>query len=1009
MLDGCGSPLPRLTMTKTTSKPGAGHRTNTTPIPFGFYPWWFWNDDLQPDEMRRQIAEMADKGAKGIYIIPRQGLAQAYLSDAYFDCVELAIDVAAEHELQIHFLDENPYPSGTGGSEVMEGRPEFFATRLEQRTYDLEGGQVRLALDRGKVLCCRAYPLTASGEVDWAGERDLIDAVGIVLPDESFNEVGLTAYNRKRYFASQPTPTLQTELPAGRWRVFVSVQIVVEDHKYWRHFVDVMNPEAMREFLRVTHDRYAARVGQHFGSVFLSFFADETCPTWSACLPERFLEAYGYELIDMLPALQDRSHPKHIQVARNLQDLKYEIFCDTFERPVRDWCAAHGLRYSAEKPTVRLAQMAFIDLPGCEPGHTKAGSPMDLLGPINRGNARATASGAYFYGKEGSLCECYHSMGWSATLQDAKLIAEALTLMGTHCIMPHAFFYSTHAMRKHDAPPSFFFQMPYWPLFGQLTGRIDALGRHFEGTHIDARVLVVDPSPGLPTEEDHAAYVSLQEVLMAEHVDFLTVDTDILKGAAIEAGEVVVRDIRAAMVIVPPMQDVEQELEDWLATYLQKGGRVIRCAADLDTDALRREILATVQPSLLVGASEGNAGAIQMVTRRGDGRRLWFLLNPSADPVTLTFNTDEDLREQPLEEGEPALLERTDDGFVRELRAFESVLLLGERDGHAAIAEAELLPRVAINVGGSCKVTPRRPNVLRLGDWEMCLVDPQGNDGMAGQVGTMPLPNQLSKTGIPFSPVFEEEFGCLPELRLPPLHARYRATFDNAYDGAVDLLMEPGSIAGDWTITLNGSEITGADLAHVDAFVPGCLGCGITSQLRRGTNTIVIDLRSDRLDGGLVNPLYLQGEFGVLHDVPRLVARSADGEFDDYEGNALPFYSGTIDYECSIDLKRPPSGDAAVELVFDRPFEDACEVSFNGGSFLPVLWSPRRVIVPGGQLREGANDVRMRVYTSMIRTFEGQVFDIEAHATRRIGDRGEPGDGDGQPAPPAAPSASVPY
>ena len=95
--------------------------------------------------------------------------------------------------------------------------------------------------------------------------------------------------------------------------------------------------------------------------------------------------------------------------------------------------------------------------------------------------------------------------------------------------MPHGFFYSTHALRKHDAPPTFFFQAPYWPLFGKLAEHVDRIGRLFEGTHIDAQILVVEPSSGLPSRADLEAYVRLQALLMENHLDFHFADTDILQ------------------------------------------------------------------------------------------------------------------------------------------------------------------------------------------------------------------------------------------------------------------------------------------------------------------------------------------------------------------------------------------------------------------------------------------------------------------------------------------------
>ena len=470
--------------------------TNT--LPTGFYPFWFWNDRLSADEIRWQVAEMARQGVRGFFIHSRQGLGQPYLSEAFFEMVDVAVAAAEAHGLAVHLYDEYPYPSGVAGGQVTLGQPQYHATELIQRTYDAPGGPVRLELPAGKVLSVVAYPLT-EGRPDWSRGIDLADHVGPLLVVDSYRETGLTRYNQKRYFASRPTPMLETTLPDGPHRIYVSVQAEVTHHKYWGHFADVLNPEAVTEFMRQTHERYLKRYGEKFGTTIHSIFVDETQPGWSARLPDAFRAEYGYDLIERLPALQDEIHPEHLRVAYDLHRLRYKLFCQAWEEPISAWCRAHGLAYSGEKPSLRMAQLRYMDIPGCEPGHTKAGAPLDLLGPHLRQNAKATASAAYFYGKEGSLDECYHSLGWSGTLQDAKLMADGQLLAGITYLVPHGFFYSTHALRKHDAPPTFFFQAPYWPLFGKLAEHVDRIGRLFEGTHIDAQILVVEPSSGIPS------------------------------------------------------------------------------------------------------------------------------------------------------------------------------------------------------------------------------------------------------------------------------------------------------------------------------------------------------------------------------------------------------------------------------------------------------------------------------------------------------------------------------
>ncbi len=84
----------------------------------GFYPFWFWNSDLDEREIRRQIDEMAAQGVKGFFIHSRQGLSTPYLSDSFFRLVEAAIEAAKDRGLLVNLYDEYPYPSGVAGGDI---------------------------------------------------------------------------------------------------------------------------------------------------------------------------------------------------------------------------------------------------------------------------------------------------------------------------------------------------------------------------------------------------------------------------------------------------------------------------------------------------------------------------------------------------------------------------------------------------------------------------------------------------------------------------------------------------------------------------------------------------------------------------------------------------------------------------------------------------------------------------------------------------------------------------
>ena len=166
-------------------------------ISTGFYPFWFWNDYITEQEVKRQIAEMASQGIKGFFIHTRQGCQRPYLSESFFQVVDAAVEAAEEHGMIVCLYDEYPYPSGIAGGEVVLGNPKFHATRLAHQSQVVDGGYIRMTLPAGKVLSVKAFPMDGD-RVDYAGAIDLRNHVGVVLTEDSYVETGLTAYNRKR-------------------------------------------------------------------------------------------------------------------------------------------------------------------------------------------------------------------------------------------------------------------------------------------------------------------------------------------------------------------------------------------------------------------------------------------------------------------------------------------------------------------------------------------------------------------------------------------------------------------------------------------------------------------------------------------------------------------------------------------------------------------------------------------------------------------------------------------
>jgi hypothetical protein len=956
------------------------------PLPPGVYPFWFWNAPLDEAEVRAQVAAMAEQGVQGFFVHPRQGLDVPYLGDRFLGLVRAAVQAAAEHGLIANLYDEYPYPSGVAGGEVLLGRPDLWATRLVHRRWDVPGGPVRLELPAGEVLAAVAWPLEG-GRVRWDAPHDLRDGVGVVLADESLVAQGLTAYHRLRYFASGPRPVLEATLPPGPHRVHAVVQVVVEDHKYWGRFADVLHPEAVARFLACTHERYAAHLGPALGRTVRASFTDETAPGWSRRLLDAFRARYGEPLEPLLPALGEPEHPRHRELARALAELRYESFVEAFERPLRAWCHAHGLRYTGEKPATRLEQLGWSDLPGCDAGHAKAGRRPDVLGRTLRSNARAAASAAYLYGREGALCECYHSLGWAATLQDLRVLADALLVAGVTHLVPHAFFASTHGLRKHDAPPSLFWQMPWWPLFHHLPERVRRVAEAFRGTHLDAEVLVLDPSPALPRDAEAAAWERLLACLQGSQVEFLLADPAHLREAAWADGPSLrLRDLVLRAVLVPEPLPEDPEVAAWLAEAEARGLPAWVVGPGCDTADLARRLAACCRPALGVAVREGAREDLWATARTdGHGRRVWLLLNAGTAPLTveLTPRAGLGLREEPLDPALPPRLEREGAAWVRRLEPLEAVLLEGAPGEAAAPRRVRVVP---LHLPEAVTVSIDRPNLLRLGRWALRVRGPEGAWDGPREVEPMPVVNQLASAGLRAPLEARPRFGLPPELRLPRLTLEYRAAFAWETADPVALVLEPGSVVGSWSGRVGDGPAFGpADLAPTPAHVRGSLAVDLTPWLAPGVNVLTLTVETNRSDGGLLAPPYLAGGFAVRPgDPPRLVPRAEAGRLEAYEDNGLPHFAGVVEYRGEVELPAElaawwAEGPVLGELRWPAPCEDAVRLRLGDGPWQDVPWSPRLVRLDPAWARPGPNRFALAVHTTLSRAFQGERFDPVAH------------------------------
>ncbi|MGI5894827.1 MAG: glycosyl hydrolase [Candidatus Merdivicinus sp.] len=569
-------------------------------------PFWFWNGDLNEEEIDRQLRMMKEQGLGGAFICARQGQKVPYLSQKWFDRIAFACQRAEEYGLEVWLYDEYPYPSGMAGGEVLLEHPEAVHTSLVRQMWDTEGGvEEEHSLGWDKILFAKAAPIDADGKADWENALDLMDCIGNRQETEIYQKSGLTSYNQKRYFTYGPCKVLTMTLPEGKWRVEVDIQQRVRDFKYYGTYFDPCHKEAVRTFLENTYERYAQTLGDKLGTSVYGMFSDETgflgTMPWSNLLPEYFRKRFGYDLCEKLWMLHDNSAPDAAKVRYQYCEALHELFRESYHHQISDWCAEHNILYATEVPSMRRSTQLYSHVVGGDTSHEKVGRTLDWVYDEYLVHYRSCAPGisslARQLNRDYAMVESFHSLGWSMTLQDAKWMFDLMASQGINFFNVHAFYYTIDGITKHDAPPSQFFQNPYWKnyhLTADYAGRLSAWVSHTEAMH---DIAILDPELSFWVRQKYAMgrfaytgedewekdrlfqlcwdWINVMKELAHAQVGYDLIDGEILKMAKVENGRLKIGKASYAAILLPPGDVIEEETTRKLQEFVRQGGTLL--------------------------------------------------------------------------------------------------------------------------------------------------------------------------------------------------------------------------------------------------------------------------------------------------------------------------------------------------------------------------------------------------------------------------------------------------
>ena len=502
-------------------------------------PFWTWNDKLEKKELIRQIDEMADKGWGSYFMHSRVGLITDYLSDEWMEMISACAEHAKESGTYAWLYDEDKWPSGFAGGKVAFADEKYRSRAL-------------VFIEKGT-------------------ETD---------SDTVLSEAEM---NGKKYSICKRVSSL-----GSAWMNNAS-------------YVDLMNPEAVKKFIDVTHEKYKKACGNHFGKAIPGIFTDEPCyllyitynvpvVPWSEYLPDFFEKQNGYKIEEHLSELF-LNEGNYRKTRYDFYNSATNLFIESYTKQYHDWCAENNLimtgHYMGEdslmaqipREGATMRHYKYMDWPGVD----KLRKHLNELVAVKQ-----LTSVADQLKKERALCEAFGCMGNQESFYHRKWVADWLAVLGINFINQHLSLYSIRGEGKRDYPTNFFYQQPWWEEEGNFSNYVGRLMYSVTLGKREVNILVIHPigtawSEFTPVDKkngfakiDYLFNKPLEELskkLMANKLDFHYGDESIIEEYSyIKNGKYVVGDFEYDTVIIPPCIFLEDNTINLLNEFVGQAG-----------------------------------------------------------------------------------------------------------------------------------------------------------------------------------------------------------------------------------------------------------------------------------------------------------------------------------------------------------------------------------------------------------------------------------------------------
>jgi len=473
-----------------------------TPIPF-----WFFNDMPDEDRMRKQLEDYVEKGVNGIVLHPRIGVPKEvpYLSEKYFQAVRFLVKTATELNMKIVLYDEGMYPSGSVHGMVVAKNPDF-----------------------------------ASKGVKLMSEEELAE-----LREKERAQVETDAVQKA-------AAEVITQFPDGKYLVYTFTGGTIRGIHFGEDdgeagapaSADILNPDAVDEFIRLTHDRYYKELKEYFGNTIIAFFTDEPSALgrnaggfreWLPGLEKEILENGG-----KLEELEGLFTKESNQTTEIYHKLIKKYLREVFYRRLSEWCENHGIVLMGH-PEVSddVEEELYFQIPGQDLIMRRVAPETGGLKEFDSVQAKLPADIARHLGRRRNANECFgvcfrNKIPWYFKAEDMKWYIDWLGIRGVNLYVPHAFYYSVAGARKEERPPDVGPNNIWWPHYRKFSDYMKRLSYLATDSVNSAKVAVLCHNNQVPYEE--------LAVLFEHQVEFNYLPIALLPECKVKNGKLCIRE-----------------------------------------------------------------------------------------------------------------------------------------------------------------------------------------------------------------------------------------------------------------------------------------------------------------------------------------------------------------------------------------------------------------------------------------------------------------------------------